>query len=82
MNVLDIDSFVRMAEMLFSKGFPFFPVRAGAQGSLCVRFPSFRGWSSKDSADFRSTKIVIRMPFLAKISLKSQKSVLKKMTLR
>ena len=46
----------------------FFPVRAWAQGSLLVRSPSCRGWSSRDSADFRSTKIVVRRPFLEKIS--------------
>ena len=46
----------------------FFPVRAVAQGSLLVRFPSCRGWSSKGSADFRCTKIVARNPFLEKIS--------------
>ena len=56
----------------------FFPVRALAQGSLCVRFPSYRGWSSKDSADFRSTKIGVRTPSLEKISQKITKTVLKK----
>ena len=55
----------------------FFPVRALAQGSLCVRFPSCRGWSSRDSADFRSTKIVVRSPSLEKISEFLTKKVLK-----
>ena len=40
-----------------------FPVRAFAQGSLCVRLPPFRGWSSKDSADFRSTKTMLKTFF-------------------
>ena len=47
--------------------FFFFPVRALAQGSLLVRSPSCRGWSSRGAADFRSTKIVVRSPSLEKI---------------
>ena len=55
-----------------------FPVRASAQGSLCpVPFPP--GWSSKGAADFRSTKIGVRNPFLDKISEKLTKIVLEKM---
>ena len=58
----------------------FFPVRAVAQGSLCpVSF--CRGWSSRGTADFRSTKIVVRSPSLEKISEMLTKQVLKKSAL-
>ena len=44
----------------------FFLVRAVAQGSLCVRSPCCRGWSSRGAADFRSTKIGVRSSCLDK----------------
>ena len=51
-----------------------FPVRAVAQGSLCVRFPYHRGWSSRDSADFRCTKTMLKFVFLEKMPAQIKKN--------
>ena len=55
-----------------------FPGKGAGPGfSLCA-VPFLPGWSSKGSADFRSTKIVVRTPSLEKISEKLTKKVFKK----
>ena len=59
----------------------FFPVRAVAQGSLCVRFPYHRGWSSRGAADFRCTKTMLWIPFLEKMPAQIKKMVLKQVAL-
>ena len=66
-------------QKMFQKYDGFFPGKGIGPGfSLCsVPFPP--GWSCRDSADFRSTKIGVRNPFLDKISEKLTKIVLEKM---